>query len=155
MRSRRNGDFLLRFKKKSLLKPAFGLVFFTTEDIYNPFLVCFLQHLVTGMSPQTAAHLHSPPWQTPPFCSHTESIDAHANEARMTFGSTGAVAWIIHSAGSLLSSLPFAAFLSPNHVSSLCSCYRRPCRSPKRVCQPEYYYNYRVCQCIPNFMKWN
>uniref|UniRef100_A0A8C7YCJ4 Platelet-derived growth factor (PDGF) family profile domain-containing protein n=1 Tax=Oryzias sinensis TaxID=183150 RepID=A0A8C7YCJ4_9TELE len=39
--------------------------------------------------------------------------------------------------------------------SSTCSCYRRPCRSPKRVCQPEYYYNYRVCQCIPNFMKWN
>ncbi|KAF6725984.1 Vascular endothelial growth factor C [Oryzias melastigma] len=39
--------------------------------------------------------------------------------------------------------------------SSTCSCYRRPCRNPKRICQPDYYYNYRVCQCIPNFMKWN
>uniref|UniRef100_A0A3Q3DDM3 Platelet-derived growth factor (PDGF) family profile domain-containing protein n=1 Tax=Hippocampus comes TaxID=109280 RepID=A0A3Q3DDM3_HIPCM len=38
-----------------------------------------------------------------------------------------------------------------------CSCYRLPCRTPKRACLTGFYYSHQVCQCIPNYMKpaWN
>ncbi|KAM9766800.1 vascular endothelial growth factor C-like isoform 1-T1 [Menidia menidia] len=36
-----------------------------------------------------------------------------------------------------------------------CSCYRLPCRNPRPVCKEGFYYSYQVCQCIPNYMKWN
>uniref|UniRef100_A0A8C6WWJ3 Platelet-derived growth factor (PDGF) family profile domain-containing protein n=1 Tax=Neogobius melanostomus TaxID=47308 RepID=A0A8C6WWJ3_9GOBI len=38
-----------------------------------------------------------------------------------------------------------------------CSCYRLPCRKPRRVCQAGFYYSHHVCQCIPNYMRpeWN
>ncbi|KAJ0009361.1 hypothetical protein NQD34_001063 [Periophthalmus magnuspinnatus] len=38
-----------------------------------------------------------------------------------------------------------------------CSCYRLPCRKPRRVCQTGFYYSHHVCQCIPNYMRpeWN
>ncbi|XP_062236765.1 vascular endothelial growth factor C-like [Platichthys flesus] len=38
-----------------------------------------------------------------------------------------------------------------------CSCYRLPCRNPRRICSPGFYYSHPVCQCIPNHMrpKWN
>ncbi|KAI3366009.1 hypothetical protein L3Q82_009838 [Scortum barcoo] len=38
-----------------------------------------------------------------------------------------------------------------------CSCYRLPCRRPRRVCQAGFYYSHQVCQCIPNYMRpeWN
>ncbi|XP_055358334.1 vascular endothelial growth factor C-like isoform X2 [Betta splendens] len=38
-----------------------------------------------------------------------------------------------------------------------CSCYRLPCRKPKRLCPSEFYYSDQVCQCIPNYMRpeWN
>uniref|UniRef100_A0A8C2ZJW5 Platelet-derived growth factor (PDGF) family profile domain-containing protein n=1 Tax=Cyclopterus lumpus TaxID=8103 RepID=A0A8C2ZJW5_CYCLU len=38
-----------------------------------------------------------------------------------------------------------------------CSCYRLPCRKPRRVCQTGFYYSHQVCQCIPNYMRpeWN
>ncbi|XP_047433181.1 vascular endothelial growth factor C-like isoform X1 [Mugil cephalus] len=41
--------------------------------------------------------------------------------------------------------------------SSTCSCYRLPCRKPRRQCQPEFYYSHQVCQCIPKYMRpqWN
>uniref|UniRef100_A0A3Q3NIM8 Vascular endothelial growth factor C-like n=1 Tax=Mastacembelus armatus TaxID=205130 RepID=A0A3Q3NIM8_9TELE len=38
-----------------------------------------------------------------------------------------------------------------------CSCYRLPCRKPRRVCASGFYYSHQVCQCIPNYMRpeWN
>ncbi|XP_015252116.1 PREDICTED: vascular endothelial growth factor C-like isoform X1 [Cyprinodon variegatus] len=36
-----------------------------------------------------------------------------------------------------------------------CSCYRLPCRNPRRECKVGFYYSSQVCQCIPNYMKWN
>ncbi|AWO96007.1 putative vascular endothelial growth factor C-like, partial [Scophthalmus maximus] len=38
-----------------------------------------------------------------------------------------------------------------------CSCYRLPCRKPRRVCLAGFYYSHQVCQCIPNYMRpeWN
>ncbi|XP_054643115.1 vascular endothelial growth factor C-like isoform X1 [Dunckerocampus dactyliophorus] len=38
-----------------------------------------------------------------------------------------------------------------------CSCYRLPCRTPRRACLAGFYYSHQVCQCIPNYMKpeWN
>ncbi|XP_026217562.1 vascular endothelial growth factor C-like isoform X1 [Anabas testudineus] len=38
-----------------------------------------------------------------------------------------------------------------------CSCYRFPCRKPRRVCLTGFYYSEQVCQCIPNYMRpeWN
>ncbi|XP_063733445.1 vascular endothelial growth factor C-like isoform X1 [Eleginops maclovinus] len=38
-----------------------------------------------------------------------------------------------------------------------CSCYRLPCRKPRRVCQEDFYYSHHVCQCIPKYMRpeWN
>ncbi|XP_012707664.2 vascular endothelial growth factor C [Fundulus heteroclitus] len=36
-----------------------------------------------------------------------------------------------------------------------CSCYRLPCRNPRRACQNGFYYSSQVCQCIPEYMKWN
>ncbi|KAM6893852.1 vascular endothelial growth factor C-like isoform 1-T1 [Xenentodon cancila] len=40
-------------------------------------------------------------------------------------------------------------------ITHTCSCYRRPCKKPRPVCQAGFYYSYHVCQCIPNHMKWN
>lgn len=56
---------------------------------------------------------------------------------------------------SLLSSSSWFGFHPP--ALPLSSCYRLPCRKPRRVCQPDFYYNHQVCQCIPNFMRteWN
>uniref|UniRef100_A0A3B5A3F0 Vascular endothelial growth factor C-like n=1 Tax=Stegastes partitus TaxID=144197 RepID=A0A3B5A3F0_9TELE len=34
-----------------------------------------------------------------------------------------------------------------------CSCYRLPCRKPRRACQAGFYYSQKVCQCIPDFMR--
>ncbi|XP_068165235.1 vascular endothelial growth factor C-like isoform X2 [Antennarius striatus] len=41
--------------------------------------------------------------------------------------------------------------------SNTCSCYSLPCRKPRPVCQTGFYYSYKVCQCIPNYMRpgWN
>ncbi|XP_019958892.2 vascular endothelial growth factor C-like [Paralichthys olivaceus] len=41
--------------------------------------------------------------------------------------------------------------------SDTCSCYRLPCRNPRRVCPSGFYYSHQVCQCIPNYMRpeWN
>ncbi|XP_061621094.1 vascular endothelial growth factor C-like isoform X1 [Phyllopteryx taeniolatus] len=41
--------------------------------------------------------------------------------------------------------------------SNTCSCYRLPCRTPRRACLSGFYYSHQVCQCIPNYMKpeWN
>uniref|UniRef100_A0A665WGZ8 Platelet-derived growth factor (PDGF) family profile domain-containing protein n=1 Tax=Echeneis naucrates TaxID=173247 RepID=A0A665WGZ8_ECHNA len=38
-----------------------------------------------------------------------------------------------------------------------CSCYRLPCRKPRRVCPAGFYYSHQVCQCIPKYMrpKWS
>ncbi|XP_006792834.1 vascular endothelial growth factor C-like [Neolamprologus brichardi] len=38
-----------------------------------------------------------------------------------------------------------------------CSCYRLPCRNPRRMCQAGFYYSRLVCQCIPNYLRseWN
>ncbi|XP_048851321.1 vascular endothelial growth factor C-like isoform X2 [Brienomyrus brachyistius] len=39
-----------------------------------------------------------------------------------------------------------------------CSCYRLPCRSPRRKCPSGHYYSPSVCQCVPNYMRsgeWN
>ncbi|KAM4601863.1 vascular endothelial growth factor C-like isoform 1-T2 [Polymixia lowei] len=38
-----------------------------------------------------------------------------------------------------------------------CSCYRLPCRNPRRMCQAGFYYSPQVCQCIPEYMRpgWN
>lgn len=38
-----------------------------------------------------------------------------------------------------------------------CSCYRLPCRKPRRVCPTGYYYSPPVCQCIPDHIRaeWN
>ncbi|XP_075871931.1 vascular endothelial growth factor C-like [Nelusetta ayraudi] len=38
-----------------------------------------------------------------------------------------------------------------------CSCYRKPCRGPRRVCQVGFEYSQFVCQCIPSYMMpgWN
>ncbi|XP_072562760.1 vascular endothelial growth factor C-like isoform X3 [Paramormyrops kingsleyae] len=39
-----------------------------------------------------------------------------------------------------------------------CSCYRLPCRTPRRKCPPGHYYSPSVCQCVPNYMRsgeWN
>uniref|UniRef100_A0AAX7SXI5 Platelet-derived growth factor (PDGF) family profile domain-containing protein n=1 Tax=Astatotilapia calliptera TaxID=8154 RepID=A0AAX7SXI5_ASTCA len=38
-----------------------------------------------------------------------------------------------------------------------CSCYRLPCRNPRRMCQDGFYYSRLVCQCIPNHLRseWN
>lgn len=62
-----------------------------------------------------------------------------------------------------LSILPFSdpfflVFLSHfAFVLSLSSCYRFPCRKPRRVCPTGFYYSEQVCQCIPNYMRpeWN
>lgn len=37
------------------------------------------------------------------------------------------------------------------------SCYRLPCRNPRRMCQDGFYYSRLVCQCIPNHLRseWN
>uniref|UniRef100_I3J0H5 Platelet-derived growth factor (PDGF) family profile domain-containing protein n=2 Tax=Oreochromis TaxID=8139 RepID=I3J0H5_ORENI len=34
-----------------------------------------------------------------------------------------------------------------------CSCYRLPCRNPRRICQAGFYYSRLVCQCIPNYLR--
>lgn len=34
-----------------------------------------------------------------------------------------------------------------------CSCYRLPCRKPRRACQSGFYYSQQVCQCIPDYMR--
>lgn len=39
--------------------------------------------------------------------------------------------------------------------ANTCSCYRLPCRKPRPVCKDGFYYNYQVCQCIPDYLKWN
>ncbi|CAN9497491.1 unnamed protein product [Ophioblennius macclurei] len=41
--------------------------------------------------------------------------------------------------------------------ANTCSCYRLPCRKPRRRCEPGFYYSHQVCQCIPDFMRpeWN
>ncbi|KAM8905394.1 vascular endothelial growth factor C-like [Spinachia spinachia] len=36
-----------------------------------------------------------------------------------------------------------------------CSCYRLSCRKARRECPSDFYYSHQVCQCIPNYMKWN
>ncbi|XP_029942996.1 vascular endothelial growth factor C-like [Salarias fasciatus] len=36
---------------------------------------------------------------------------------------------------------------------STCSCYRLPCRKPRRTCQAGFYYSHQVCQCIPDYMR--
>ncbi|KAI1902954.1 hypothetical protein AGOR_G00021890 [Albula goreensis] len=39
-----------------------------------------------------------------------------------------------------------------------CSCYRLPCRSPRRKCPTGYYYSHYVCHCLPNYLRsgeWN
>ncbi|KPP59893.1 hypothetical protein Z043_122147, partial [Scleropages formosus] len=39
-----------------------------------------------------------------------------------------------------------------------CSCYRLPCRTPRRKCPTGFYYSHLVCHCVPNYMrssKWN
>ncbi|KAL4659827.1 vascular endothelial growth factor C-like [Arapaima gigas] len=39
-----------------------------------------------------------------------------------------------------------------------CSCYRLPCRTPRRKCPTGSYYSHLVCHCVPNYMrssKWN
>ncbi|XP_030264945.1 vascular endothelial growth factor C-like [Sparus aurata] len=38
---------------------------------------------------------------------------------------------------------------------STCSCYRLACRNARPVCPPDFYYSPHVCQCIPNYMRWN
>uniref|UniRef100_A0A8C5GCM7 Vascular endothelial growth factor C-like n=1 Tax=Gouania willdenowi TaxID=441366 RepID=A0A8C5GCM7_GOUWI len=37
--------------------------------------------------------------------------------------------------------------------SNTCSCFKLPCRKPRRVCQTGFYYSHQVCQCIPNYMR--
>lgn len=62
-----------------------------------------------------------------------------------------------------LSTLPFSyplflVVLSHfTSVLSVSSCYRFPCRKPRRVCPTGFYYSEQVCQCIPNYMRpeWN
>uniref|UniRef100_A0A3P8UM08 Vascular endothelial growth factor C-like n=1 Tax=Cynoglossus semilaevis TaxID=244447 RepID=A0A3P8UM08_CYNSE len=41
--------------------------------------------------------------------------------------------------------------------ANTCSCYRLPCRKPRRTCPTGFYYSHQVCQCIPNYMRpeWN
>lgn len=44
---------------------------------------------------------------------------------------------------------------SSSFVFLLSSCYRLACRNARPVCPPDFYYSPHVCQCIPNYMRWN